>query len=353
VQPSKYAFELWSPSGLLLADLAGRAKNRRIVMSRNEAEDITWQLDLNEFENYCRTINATPSSLLQPNSTEIRIRRGSKYLCGGKLLYRNPRVTPNSQDIELKATGFLNLFKRRYTAAERIFTGVEATTIAATLIEESQDQGPNWDFGVTIGSLATVGTHDRIYHDDEIKDSLQNLTKVQVAPFDFEFTYDKVFNTYAAVGSRRPELIFEYPGNIKSFEVPVDGTLTANSIRVLGSGSGTQGSIRVVRDDLSSQANYKVLEEKLLESSVTEDTTLEQHGDAELAAVANPFEIPSIEVDGNVAPYVTDYQIGDYVRVIIRGYELTSNINALYRIERIDLSVDENDQESVKLYLSR
>ncbi|WP_139184494.1 phage tail protein [Arthrobacter sp. ok909] len=337
----------------MLADLSGRSKSRQIILSRNEADDVSWTLDLNDFENYCRLAHVNPASLLVPNSTEVRVRRGKTYLCGAKLLYRNITVTPDEQYIELKATGFLNLFKKRYTAASRIFAATQATTIAATLITESQAQGANWDFGVTIGTLATVGVHDRTYLDDEIKDSIQKLTKVQVAPFDFEFTYNKVFNTYAAIGSQRPELVFEYPGNIRSFRLPLDGTMTANHIRVLGSGSGTDGSARVTVDDTNSQINYKVLEDKLLESSTIDTATLTEQGNAELAAVATPFEIPTISVNGNVAPFVTDYHIGDYVTVKIGGYGLTSNINAMYRIERIDLSIDENDNEDVRLYLSR
>lgn len=321
-------------------------------MSRNEAESISWTLDLNDFEAYCRQAKVDPNSLLVPNSTEVRIKRGKTYLCGGKVLYRRVRITPESQEIEVKATGFLNLFKKRYTAASRIFTATDASTIAWTLINESQAQGANWNFGVTVGTLATVGNHDRTYLDDEIKDSIQNLTKVQVAPFDFEFTYNKVFNTYAAIGSKRPELVFEYPGNIRSFDLPLDGTLTANRIRVLGSGSGTDGSARVTVDDTNSQINYKVLEDKLLESSTIDTATLTEQGNAELAAVATPFEVPTISVNGNLFPYVTDYHIGDYVSVKIGGYSLTS-VNALFRIEKIDLSIDENDNEDVRLYLSR
>lgn len=349
MNPSKYSFELWSPAGTLLADLSGRASQRRITMSRNEAEDVTWTLDLNAFRDYCRDAKADPEALLVPNSTEVRVRRGKTYLCGAKLLQRTKNVTPDTQTVELKATGFLNLFKRRFTAASRIFTATQATTIAATLITESQAQGANWNFGVTIGTLATVGVHDRTYLDDEIKDSLQKLTKVQVAPFDFEFTYNKVFNTYASIGSQRPELIFEYPGNIRGYRLLLDGSLTANHIRVLGSGSGTDGSARVTVDDTNSQINYGVLEDKLLESSTIDTATLTEQGNAELAAVAMPFEVITLQVNGNIFPYVTDYHIGDYVKVLIRD----EGINAMYRLEKIDLAIDENDNEDVRLYLSR
>lgn len=352
--PSKYHFELWSPDGELLADLAGRAQSRRITQSRNEAEDIQWQLDINELEDLCRRMNTTPDALINPGSTEVRIRRGSKYLCGGQITYRDPNISETSQYLDIRATGFLNLFKQRFTdPPERIFSDEQATTIAATLINETQAKGDDWDFGVTIGTLATVGTHDRTYIEDEIKDSLQRLTRVQVAPFDFEFTHDKVFNTYDRLGSDRPDVIFEYPGNIKRLRSPRDATGLANSIRVQGSGSGTTAAARAVRDDTTSQTNYKVREKKLLESSTIEVATLEDDGDAELAGWAFPFEVPIPVVDGNVVPYVTDYGIGDYVKFVSKRYAILSHLNGMFRVEKRVITIDEDDNEEVQLMVTQ
>lgn len=322
-------------------------------MSRNEPEEITWQVDLAEFEEYCRRSKVDPAQVFLVGSNEVRVRRGAKYLCGGSLTYRRAIITPSTQDIELRAVGFLNLFKDRYTQLNRIFTATQATTIAATVINESQGQGPNWDFGVTIGSLATVGTHDRVYDEVEIKQLLQNLTTVQVAPFDFEFTHDKVFNTYAAIGSQRPELIFRYPGNIKSIDSPLDATNLVNSIRVLGSGSGSDAAARAVVDDTASQNDYKVREAKLLESDVTLADTLVEHGIAYLNSWSRPFEVPQLRVDGNLFPYITDYGIGDYISVEISHSDTLKHINAMYRIERIDIGIDEDDNEDIQLFLSR
>jgi hypothetical protein len=354
VNPSKYHFELWSPSGELLADLAGRAQRRQITQSRNEAEDIQWQLDINELEDLCRRMNTTPDELINPGSTEVRIRRGSSYLCGGQITYRDPNISEGSQYLDVRATGFLNLFKSRYTdAPQRVFSAVQATTIAATLINETQAKGADWDFGVTIGSLATVGVHDRTYIEDEIKDSLQRLTRVQTAPFDFEFTADKVFNTYARLGSERPEIIFEYPGNVKSLRSPKDATGLANSIRVQGSGSGTDGSARAVRDGADSQHNYKVREKKVQESSTVEVGTLEDDGDAELAAWAYPFEVPMLSVDGNVSPLVTDYGIGDYLMFVSKRYRILAALNGFFRLEKRVITIDEDDNEDVQLMVTQ
>ena len=346
---SRWHFELWSPTGVLLADLAGRAKNRRITQSRNRAEEMVWQVGLDDFETYANAMNVDPNTLVVPGATEVRIRRGSKYICGGQLTYVSPVITDQSQDMELRASGFLTLFGDRFTAARREFTATEATTIYSTLITESQT-GTNASFGVTIGSLATVGAHDKTFKSEKLQDAIER--GCELFDFDHEFTYDKVFNTYSSIGSRRPEIVFEYPGTIRAIRAPIDATNLKNRIYVLGSGAGDQGNATVQVDDANSQINYKVREERLNFSDVEDLTDLTNHGNSELSAWSYPFQIPGLEVDGNLPPYVTDYGIGDYVNVKCNNYAMLRQINGMYRIEKREILIDENDRETIRLYMS-
>lgn len=348
---SKYSVELITPAGLLLADLSGRARNRRITKSRNEADEINWTLDLNEFQRYATLTKQDATNMLIVDQTEARIRRGLNYLSGGQIAYVQTNIDPTRQEIMIKAHGFLNLFKDRFTAAGRIFTATQATTIASTVINESQAL-TNGNFGVTIGALATVGVHDRTYRRTNLKDLLQNLTEVQTAAFDFEFTYNKVFNTYAQIGSQRPDVIFEYPGNISSFSIPLDGTGIANEIIALGSGFGEDAQTQMTVDDTASQATYKLRQKVITPNGVTEVGDLTDKANAELAAWSYPFEVPQITIDGNSAPFITDFGIGDYVRVRINNYQWLEHIDRLYRVEKYVLDIDDNDNETIRLYLS-
>lgn len=355
---SKYSVELVDSSGNLLADLTGRAGQRRIIQSRNEAEEIQWTVDLAELEYYCRLLGQNIKTLVVPNSTEVRIKRRSKYICGGQIVYRNPHLTKNSQTLKVRATGFLNLFKDRYTGTTSLgsvtesFTSTQKTTIASTLITETQAL-TNGNFGVTVGTLATVGTGDKTYNKTNIKDALQNLTNLKTGAFDFEFTYNKVFNTYARLGSNRPDVVFEWPGNITDFEAPYDGTSTANQILALGQGFGDQAQTAVEENDNGSQLNNKLRQRIILTNgSDDSDGGITNAAKAELAAWSFPYELPTLIVDGNQAPLVTDYGIGDYVTVIINNYRSLENINGLYRVEKRIIDIDENDNENVTLIMS-
>lgn len=350
-QTSKYSIELVNKAGLLLADLSGRASSRSLRLSRNEAEEISWSIDLNDFEKYCRDIGQEPDNLLIGGSTEIRIKRLGTYLAGGQLVYDEGDVTADSQTLEIRATGFLNLFADRYTSILQTYTATQGPSIAANAITTSQAL-TNGSYGVTIGLLATPGLHDRTYRRTNIKDLIQNFGDLQTGAFDHQFTYNKVFNTYTRIGNNRPDVIFEYPGNIISFRIPRDSTRLANQIIALGSGNGEETQTQVTVNDTSSQLSYALRQRVITPNSVSTVATLTDHANAEKAAYAYPMQLPYIVVDGNKAPFITDYGIGDYVRVRIGQYRLYRNIDALFRVEAIDLDVDDNDSERIVLTLS-
>src|SRR4051794_4432981 len=222
--------------------------------------------------------NSSTDSALRPAWPSIRNLRSQTpafqalYVAGGQLDYMNPQVSGTSQTVDIRAHGFLNLFASRYTDAST-YTATDGSQIAASLILTTQLKGANWDFGVTIGSLATTGPHDRTYQQDvtSIKDALQDLTKVQANPFDFEFTADKTLNTYASIGSQRPDVIFEFPGNVKSLSAPLDATGIANQVNGYGSGLGDQATARFNDGDDASQADYKV-RQKVLITNATDNS---------------------------------------------------------------------------------
>lgn len=365
---SKFTIELWTKGGQLLADLAVRATGRSIVISRNQPEDIQFTLDVPEFEKYCATLGVDPKNLLTVNVTEVRIKRLGEYFVGGQLMYKSTRLDDRTMSVACRVFGFLALFNKRYTGTttagfvSEVYTAANGTAktrtdLAWALISATQALASG-DFGVTRGLTGSSATpRDKTYSRTNIKTALQDLTTLNTDPIDIEFTYNKVFNTYdgniGGIGSNRADIVFEYPGNILSIEVPDDGTDMTNEVIGLASGSADGTQATYFAEDTASQATY-ALRQDIYQSNATDnsDNGLTYGAEAVKLAKSNPIKIPALVINGNVAPYVTDYHIGDRVTVKVNRHPLISDINGSYRIEKITLDIDDNDNEKVTLQVS-
>jgi hypothetical protein len=347
---SKYAFELWSPNGTLLADLTGHAKNRTFTRTRNDAEDMSFELDFNDFHQYCAHINMHPRALLVPGQTELRIRRFNKYLVGGQITYATPDISSSRQIINVRAAGFLNLFMFRYIPYTA-FNAVDVASMCWQVINTSQSQ-TNGDFGIRLGSLPTIALSNQTPNRVRIKDFIQLLASSPAYGFDFEFTYDKKLNFYTKMGVNRPEVRFEYPNNIKSFQVPLDATRIANEVIALGAGIGTGSTHTADVTNASSQLTYKLRQDLVtVNGSDNSDGVVDATANTDLAAWGVPIEIPQLVVDGNKLPFVGSYDVGDYVWVKLGGYKWFDSINGLRRIEKYTVAISDDDIEDVTVYL--
>lgn len=362
---SKYTFELWSKSGVMLADFSGRASGRKIVQSRNYPEQIEFSLDLNAFERYCRDSGVDPKTLLITNSTEVRVRRAGTYITGGQLVYKTTSLAAEGQSVACRVQGFLALFSKRYTGTTPAGlvsedhtaasgTAKSRTDLAWYLINASQSL-TNGSFGITRGLTGGSTTlYDKTFGRTNIMNALQAMTELKTDPIDIEFSYNKVFNTYAQIGSDRPDIVFEYPGNIRDGEFPDDGTDVTNEVIALGQGGADGVQQPAFGIDLDSQLNYQ-LRQDVVQSNGTDNSNggITDAAESAKEAKSKPLKIPAITVNGNVAPYVTDYRIGDRVRVKINNHPLIDDVNGVYRIEKRTITIDDNDNETVKLEVSK
>ncbi|ODR25326.1 hypothetical protein [Mycolicibacterium porcinum] len=362
---SKYSIEFWDKHGNQLADYSGRAYNRRIMKSRNQPDEIRFSLDLNEFEDYCERSKVDPQTILIAGSTEVRVRRLGTYLSGGQLVYCEPVIDANNQRIDCIAYGFLWLFNKRRTGESPAGQVLEVHTadygtaksrkdLAWYLISASQAL-TNGDFGITRGLTGGSDTlYDKQYSLTNIKDALQAMTELETDPIDIEFTYDKVFNTYDQIGSDRPDIVFEWPGNILTFNAPDDATDVANEVRGMGEGSNDGTQEFRFAEDIPSQTDYQ-LRQETLQTNGTDDSDggITDAAEAYKEAKSRPLRVPRFTVDGSRPPFVTDYQIGDRVTVKVNNHQLLAYINGTYRIEKWTLDIDDNDTEVVTPEVTR
>lgn len=342
----KYEIELWSKNGVLLADVSKLVRNFSFSLERNEAEQVEIQLDLNSYEDLCADIGASPTSILSPYQTDIKVKRNGEYLFGAHVGQVETVLGETSASISIRAFGYLNLLIDRYITAS--YTQNDAVDIAWDLIALTQAQ-TNGDLGISMGTMVETVARDRTYVRQNVKEAIVNLTKLVNGNFDFEFTADRVFNTYTAIGSNRSaDLEFIYPGNIKQVGVPRDGLSLFNKIYGLGSGFGAD-QLTSTQSDNDSQLNYGVHEKIQTFNSVVEQDTLDQNTAGFLNLKKNILEIPQMTVNGEDFS-LNQFGIGDSVTVRIEQHPFLATIDGVYRIERIDVNVDENEAEDIRLY---
>lgn len=359
-----YEIELWSQSGTRIADISTLCFNRKYTLQRNEAEQLTFDINLFAFENYClkNLGGADPKVLIQPYVTDVKIKRAGQYLFGAQVIDVNfdlaadfsrageggggAQATSSDYRVTVTCTGYFNLFKDRYVTYT--YSQKERTFIAGDLITQTQAQ-PNGSVGVTLNSTqyATGLLSDRTYQRDNVKLKIQEMAALSDAPFDCSFSYNKVFSTVQKLGARRQDVSFIYGGplsNVMGFTMDRSALNLYNKVYGIGSGFGTD-QLTSTQADTTSQLNYYVREKIEQYNSVVLQPTLDSNTTTAVALAKDLLELPKITINGDQLPG-TFLSIGDRIPLKVNNHTWLSNINGLYRIEQMDVTIDENDFES-------
>lgn len=341
----KYELELWI-NGVLVGDISRLAKNRRFTLRRNAGEDLAFLMNLTAFERYCEQSGRSPLATLEPYVTDIRVKRNGQYLFGTQVVELQYNLNQGEINMEVKATGFLDLFKDRYIT--KSYAGIESSAIFRDAIAETQSGDPFNDFNVEQGvqQYVTPVNRDRNYVDQNVRDLLVNLTALVDGNFDFKFSYDRSYEIFEQVGSNRPGNKFTYPYNISGGTVPRSALNLYNYIIGLGSGFGEE-ALRSIQTDPTSQGNYKTRQKIVTFNSVTEQETLDDNASAYLSRVKDILMLPSIKTSGEFCD-LSVIGVGDRVPVEVQGHAAIP-LNDTYRIEQIDCSIDDNDAEDISL----
>ncbi|MEB0288678.1 hypothetical protein QN355_19290 [Cryobacterium sp. 10S3] len=360
----RYEIELWSSSGLRIADISAFCFNRRYTMQRNEAETLTFDVNLYAFEKYCLNNlgGIDPKTLIAPYVTDVKVKRNGLYLFGTQVVDVNfdlaqdmsragesgggAAATTQDQKVSITATGYLNLLKDRYVT--KTYAATERTAIATDLITTTQAQ-TNGSVGITISGSQYLTTQlsDRTYQLDEVKNKIQEMAALSDSPFDFDFSPLKAFRTYAKIGARRQDINLIYGGalgNVAGFALDRSAINLFNKIYGIGSGFGTS-QLTSTAGDNASQLNYYLREQIQQFNSVLLQPTLDQNTSTALSLEKDILELPVVTITGKEIP-ATFLSVGDRIPLKVMTHKWLDNINGLYRIEQIDVTIDENDFES-------
>ena len=132
--------ELWDwKTNTFVADLSYLVVgDLNITWELNDVEEVSFDMDLMEFEKKCHEMGVDSEDLLKPYAHDIRIRRNGEYILGCQLVEVNIQITNNPPSkIQVKGTGFLNLLKDQYVLSEA-WSGYTYAQIARRLVESAQ-----------------------------------------------------------------------------------------------------------------------------------------------------------------------------------------------------------------------
>lgn len=179
------------------------------------------------------------------------------------------------------------------------------------------------------------------YDLQNVKDAIIELTNLGEDNFDFEFTPDKLFNTYARKGEDRTDIEICFPGNADSIQINRSASNLANKIREIGSGIGDERLEVAVFDD-TSRTLYGNRESIVTSNNTSQEEVLEglARGELEKRGSIRP-ELTATISDGSINS--GNIQTGDsimfrtdvYRGVIGNQSDIVSNVfvtDGVYRL---------------------
>lgn len=355
IRNNKYSFQVWI-NGKFYADLSDIAMNRQVKVIRNQSDEITFDLNLDQFSQYCTAMKVKPAAVLATGVAEIRVYRLGNIVSAGQLMYWEADLgDDNNRKISCHAFGWFELFKQRLTS--NTYTNQTASFIAQDLISSTQSL-TNGNYGVTIGvtpSPDMTNLYDSITYDNKsIYDAIVEMSQ-ENSGFDFEITWDKKFNIYyPSIGSSRSDVIFTYPGNVMDIKISSDASKLVNSLLARGKGFGGN-QISTTVSDSASQTTYFLRQGTQDYSDVADPTQLTNLANGELAIYKQPLTLHSVVFDPSVSgnPSVGALHIGDQIQVVVSQLLLYSDVNTFFKIDEIDLAIGDEGDEQVTLMLNQ
>jgi hypothetical protein len=310
-------------------------------------------------------------NIVQPFASHVRIYRFNILVWSGIVTMNSQRT---SNFIEVVARDYLYLLSkvliRHDTSGDVNYRTLNSGTMATyirTLMTEAKADGMAPLTSLTIGTIenpkfpanftdsnnANIGGQEWTYSANlsvkyDYRDALFVLQSQGVyGVCDFELTKDLIFNFKKFLGTKQPNLMFEYGrwGAIEDYNVPLNGDRMANYL--VGVASDVEGTILHVElsDDASIKTYGKVMGVAAY-NDVKNINLLRARLASELKLVSTPDAEINITLNDRAYP-LGQYGIGDIVTVKIKDGVI--NVNSQRRIVGIDVDVHVTGKEQIRL----
>lgn len=343
---AKYAIEIWSKDGIPIADIRQICTSFSWSKTLNGSESVGFTVDLKRLEDILKAsgYGGDPFGFMEVGRSDIRIKRNGKYIVGANIYRFEYTSSYNSVTMRVECVGYLNFYKTQYISAE--YTNTPQQEIMWDVISRCNEK-TGGDYGIRQGThTGDTVYRDRSYERKEVASLIQQMSNV-INGCDFEFTPDKLFNTYQTKGTYRQSVRLTYPGNIQSFNFTRTLDKVANYVYGIGSGTGEE-AVQSQAEDPDSE-DYLYRREKIsLWNSVQDQDTLDEHTESVLHAGSTIIELPNITLRDNALD-MSEIDTGDTIRVELGAFASIAHVSGDYRITSIVCVVDDNDSESVTL----
>jgi hypothetical protein len=285
-----------------------------------------------------------------PGQTGLYVLRDGRPVWGGIIWKR--RYDETTRTVDIVASTFESYLGVRLQPLTQFFEDTDQLDIARWLLTNST---------VTSRILANVSNatsprlRERQFNSWERKTVLDEMTRLGnlIDGFDwnvvvgrdsqtreisrtFEFFYPK-----RGVSADSSELLFEFPGSIRTFNVDEDAQAGANIVHAVGIGEGIDQLIATATAEDQIAAGYPEIEVVQDYNSVSEQETLQAHADEDLVRLTTPVTIFEVTVDARTDPALGSYEVGDWARFRIQDDFITPAIDQYARITAIEVTIDD------------
>jgi hypothetical protein len=310
----------------------------------------------------------SPYVLTTPARTMVTAFRDGRPMYGGVLWTRRP--DPERQTIELGCADWFSYFDHRFvlplftpngttsqvSMLNTSFSQVEQNEIVRQLVAQAQAH-TGGNLGIVVDSTNSGILRDRTYAGHELVDvgtALKQLAEVIDGP-DLAFGVSPELDANGRVvktlrvgnpklGQEGSAHVFELGANVRSYSFDSDGTRMATRQYATGEGIEAGQLVAVAENTVRASDGWPILETETSFNTVSLDTTLQEHADAELARNSLPVVTPTLTVDASgldangrkVFPSAGEVTLGDQVRFVAKDWFFKNGISTIVRVVGIE-----------------
>lgn len=268
------------------------------------------------------------------------------------------RWSSESKKLQVNAATLEAYFAKRLIRDYLSYTGVDQLEIARQLMQYIQTTaaGPAGDMGVLTPAVTPSGVQPTIsFAPEDLVYLPDALKKLGGGADGFDYRIDAAIGTdgkpvftlalgYPYIGRDylTTDLVFEYPGNVISYEKPEDATDSANFFRGIGSTGNSTPVVDVVDTGALADGD-PVLDSGESYSDVNDNALLASLVNDDARRLTETVEVPSIVVRADLDPEFGTYDPGDWATLYVKDQRHPTGASSKVRVVDIAVRPAAND----------